>query len=327
MKRITNKLILTFCFVLISFHDMMAQIAPVQADSTVFVKPMFPELLSNASFYLISGFFLILLIIVVVLARTVTQMAKTITGYEEPVVEVIPAAVESISLWKRFDRKFFTKAVPIEKEKDIMFDHSYDGIYELDNDLPPWWKYGFYLTILFAFVYLISYHVLKTGKLQLAEYKQELADADAQQKARMAKMVNFITEENVLALKDEAGIAAGKETFTKNCVACHGSNGEGLVGPNFTDQYWIHGGGIKNIFKTITNGVPAKGMISWKSQLSPKQIQEVGSYILTFQGSKPANGKEPQGTLWIDPQLQTDSTLIVKSDSSNISAAVESSIK
>lgn len=324
MKRITLNLTLTFCFILISFNEMMAQNASAPADSTTLVKPVFPEMFANPSFYLIGGLFLIMLIVVIVLTRTITHMAKSITGYKEPVAEEIPVGVERISLWQRFDRAVLTKAVPIEKEKDIMFDHEYDGIYELDNDLPPWWKYGFYLTIFFAFVYLINYHVLKTGKLQLAEYNQELADADAEQKARMAKMVNFITEENVIALKDDASITAGKETFSKNCVACHGANGEGLVGPNFTDQYWIHGGGIKNIFKVITNGVPAKGMISWKSQLSPKQIQEVGSYILTFQGTKPLNGKEPQGAIWVDPSLQTDSTSTVKSDSAIISAVVDS---
>ncbi|MBL7922847.1 MAG: c-type cytochrome [Bacteroidia bacterium] len=137
-------------------------------------------------------------------------------------------------------------------------------------------------------------------------------------------MANFVSAETVKRLETPEALGSGKDVYTKNCVACHGPQGEGTVGPNLTDDFWIHGGGIKNIFLTVTNGVPAKGMISWKSQLTPKQIQEVSSYIMSLHGSKPANGKEPQGDKWVEAGTSapaaTDSTTVVK-DSSAVSTA------
>jgi cytochrome c oxidase cbb3-type subunit 3 len=106
----------------------------------------------------------------------------------------------------------------------------------------------------------------------------------------------------------------GKATFEKLCSACHRADAGGQVGPNLTDEYWIHGGGIHNVFKTITYGVPDKGMLSWKSQLTPKQIQQVASYILSLKGSNPAGGKEPQGDKWVE--ITTDS-LQLSNDSSS----------
>lgn len=187
----------------------------------------------------------------------------------------------------------FNNAVPIEREEEIMLDHEYDGIRELDNNLPAWWVYMFYLTILFSGVYLAYYHFLG-GNLQEAEYKEEIAIAEKHK----ASLANSINEANVTVLTDEARLANGKTLYSQYCGACHGKSGEGGVGPNLTDEYWLHGGNIKDVFKTITNGVPQKGMISWKAQLSPAQIQEVSSYILSLKGSNPANAKEPQGDLY-----------------------------
>lgn len=201
-----------------------------------------------------------------------------------------------------------TRAVPIERERDVMLDHDYDGIRELDNQLPPWWKWGFALTIVFAFIYLFSYHLSGTGKLQLAEYDEQIQEAARQREELMARSAAFVTSENVVVIKDASGLAEGKGIFEKNCVACHRSDGGGNVGPNLTDEYWIHGGGIKNVFATVSNGVPAKGMISWKSQLSPKQIQEVASYVLTLEGTHPADAKAPQGDLWVATPAPVDST-------------------
>ncbi len=196
-------------------------------------------------------------------------------------------------------------AAPVEKEKDILLDHDYDGIRELDNNLPPWWKYLFYVTIIFGVVYMIDYHVVRSGKLQEAEYIEEVKLADLE-KANMAggKMVDVNT---VQLLKDPADLVSGQATFNKLCVVCHGSKGEGLVGPNLTDAYWIHGGGIKNVFTTITNGVPDKGMITWKTQLTPAQIEEAASFVLSLQGTNPPNAKPPQGTLWSE---KTDSVKV-----------------
>lgn len=294
----------------------------VVADSTAITPPTVPTILYNTSFYYVAFLFLIMLIVIIVMGRVTGNLAKSMSPQVAQKVEEKIVHIEKPSLWQLFDRTVLTKAVPIEKEADIMLDHNYDGIKELDNNLPPWWKWGFYLTILWGLVYLFHYHVFATGKLQKAEYFNEVAIADAENQARAEKMKDYVAADNVLALNDAAAINAGKDTYSKNCVACHGANGEGGVGPNFTDEYWIHGGGIKNIFKVVTNGVPAKGMISWKSHLSPKQIQQVGSYILTFQGTKPANPKEPQGDIWVDPttSIKTDSTVVIK-DSSAIANA------
>lgn len=205
--------------------------------------------------------------------------------------------------------QWLTKSVPVEKEAAIQFEHEYDGIRELDNVLPSWWLWMFYATIIFSFVYLVHYHIspikalekigfVGPGVGQEELYKIEMAEAEKQKQAYLAEVSSKINEENVTALTDPADIAQGKEVFTTNCVICHGKEGQGGAGPNLTDDYWMHGGGIKNIFKTIKYGVPEKGMIAWESQLSPKQIQQVASFILTLRGTNPAGAKEPQGELW-----------------------------
>lgn len=194
-----------------------------------------------------------------------------------------------------------TQSVSIQEENDIMLDHDFDGIKELDNKIPPWWNALFYGAIIFGIIYMIDYHVIGDGNVQEREYQEEMQAANQKLEA-LTKSGAVITEETVTALTDAASLASGKKIFVKNCVACHGQNGEGLVGPNLTDEYWIHGGGIKNVFHTISNGVPSKGMISWKSQLSPNQIQEVGSYVLSLKGTNPPNQKGPQGEKWVDEE-------------------------
>ncbi len=203
------------------------------------------------------------------------------------------------SLWDKV-KYMLTRSTPIEKEADILLEHEYDGIRELDNRIPPWFNGLFYFTILFGIYYLLNYHVFHTGKLQYEEYEEEMKLA-AMQKAELIESGAMINEETVTMLTDAASLSAGKEIFKKNCVACHLDDGGGLVGPNLTDEYWIHGGGIKNVFKTIKYGVPAKGMIRWETQLSPRQIQEVASYVLSLQGTTPANPKAPEGEKWEEP--------------------------
>jgi cytochrome c oxidase cbb3-type subunit III len=316
MKRLLIKITLILsvfiCSPMIIFAQNQDAVAPVQ-------KSDIPEIFFNPAFYLLAGLFLVMLITIIVLSRVLNQLISNVyTKKEEASSSGVAAAevVKKPSFWTRFDRDILTRAVPIEKEKDIMFEHGIDGIRELDNDLPPWWKYGFYLTIVFAVVYLLHYHVFKTGDLQLAEYNNELTLAANAQQERMLKNADMVTAESVIALKDADGLAQGKDIFMKNCVACHGPLGQGLVGPNLTDEFWIHGGGIKNVFNTIVVGVPAKGMISWKSQLSPKQIQQVGSFILTLQGTNPPGAKEPQGTKWVEPVVaSSDTTAVAKTDS------------
>ncbi len=200
-----------------------------------------------------------------------------------------------------------TDAVPIEREDEIMTDHDYDGIHELDNNLPPWWVLGFYITIFFAVVYWAYYEVYLDEPISKIEFAQEMKAAE-ESKAAMAETGDVIDENNVTLLTDEASLEGGKAIYDANCAACHKPDGGGSVGPNLTDEYWIHGGGIKNVFKTITHGVPEKGMISWESMLSPKKRQEVASYILVkLQGTNPADAKEPQGEIWKEAATENSS--------------------
>lgn len=188
-------------------------------------------------------------------------------------------------------------AVPLESEEEIMTDHVYDGIRELDNNLPPWWKYLFYASIVFAGVYLYIYHFSDMGYSQAEEYNQEMLAAEKQKELNL-KLATFSIDESNVPMADEAGIVEGAEMFASYCAACHGGAGEGGVGPNLTDEYWLHGGSLTDVYKTIKEGVPSKGMISWKSQLSPGNMQQIASYIMTLKGTNPANAKEPQGELY-----------------------------
>lgn len=198
-----------------------------------------------------------------------------------------------------------TKAVPVEKEEDVMLDHDYDGIHELDNSLPPWWLALFYFTIALAPVYLWFNHWSEDSVSSAQAYEIEVEEAEEKVSQYLATKADLVDEENVVALTSAGDLNVGSSIYNANCVACHGAAGEGGVGPNLTDDYWIHGGGIKNVFKVVTYGVPEKGMISWKTQLRASDIQKVASYILTMQGTNPPNGKAPQGEKWI-PQEEAE---------------------
>jgi cytochrome c oxidase cbb3-type subunit 3 len=187
---------------------------------------------------------------------------------------------------------------PIEKEKDIMFDHAYDEIRELDNKIPPWFNYLFYGSVVFGIFYMINYHILSSGDVQASEYNEEVKMAELN-KIALVKSGVLLDEKTLTALTDVASLNTGKDIFVKNCAVCHTEKGGGLVGPNLTDDYWIHGGGIKNVYAVIKEGVPAKGMISWKAQLNPRQIQEVSSFILTLRGTNPPNPKAPEGVIYV----------------------------
>jgi len=176
--------------------------------------------------------------------------------------------------------------------RDELLDHDYDGIHEFDNDLPPWWKYSFVLTAVFAASYLGYYHVAKAGQLQGAEYAAEMQQA-ALLIAATTDDPNQLT--TYTALTTPAELSGGKALFATNCAPCHGANAEGKVGPNLTDEYWLHGGEVNHVYKTIKFGVNGKGMVAWKGKLSGKQILQVASYVLSLKGTKPANAKLPQG--------------------------------
>ena len=218
--------------------------------------------------------------------------------------EKVVGEPEKASLWARI-RQSMTKAAPLDKEDEILMEDDYDGIRELDNRIPPWFNYLFYATIIFGIYYLFNYEVFSTGKSQYDEYNAEMQAADIQ-RTQLEAAGAFVTEENVTKLTGQNDLESGREIFKTDCVPCHGPDAGGIVGPNLTDKYWIHGGGIKNVFKTIKYGVPSKGMLSWQTQLNPKQIQEVASYVLSLKGTNPANPKPPQGTIWEEDSTQVN---------------------
>ncbi|MBT8189387.1 MAG: c-type cytochrome [Bacteroidia bacterium] len=211
------------------------------------------------------------------------------------------------SWWNRFSRRM-TDAVPVTQEESILLDHEYDGIRELDNNLPPWWLYGFYVSIAFSIFYIIFFHFSAYAKTSTQEWELEMARAQEQVDKYLATQADLIDETNVTLLTDEASLEKGKSIFEAQCAACHLNHGGGnsvSVGPNLTDEYWIHGGGIKNVFTTVKYGVPEKGMIAWNTQLRPADIHAVSSYLLTLQGTNPEGAKEPQGEKWV-PEENTE---------------------
>jgi cytochrome c oxidase cbb3-type subunit 3 len=175
--------------------------------------------------------------------------------------------------------------------------HDYDGITELDNSAPPLFNYILYGTILFAVVYLVNYHVLGTGESQVQEYLVGSNELDSLRAKQALLVANRVDEKTVMLSKEPKVLAAGEATYVRLCAVCHGTDGGGKIGPNMTDDYWLHGNTAGRMFATIQKGVPAKGMISWESQLSPAQIAEVTSYIATLHGTKPAAPKAPEGIL------------------------------
>lgn len=221
--------------------------------------------------------------------------------------------------------KTLVDAVAVEEEESILLDHDYDGIKELDNNLPPWWKYGFYLTIVVAVVYLVNFHVIDNGDLQGKEYEKEMAKAKLEIEEFMKNSANNVDETTVKLLIDASDLEKGKEVFLGSCATCHGRAGEGSVGPNFADEYWLHGGSIQDIFKSIKYGWAEKGMKAWKEDLSPMQIAQVASYIKSLKGTNPANAKAPQGDLYSEEgAVSAEDSTIVKGDSLMVKLSADS---
>jgi cytochrome c oxidase cbb3-type subunit 3 len=208
---------------------------------------------------------------------------------------------------------------PIEEEHEIILDHNYDGIKELNNDLPPWWLYGFYATIIFGAIYLLRYHVFN-GQNQYDELEIEYAEANAAIEEYNKTAKDRVDFNSVELLTDASSLASGKQIFETTCVACHKADGGGGIGPNLTDKHWILGGGIKNVFKTITEGGrDGKGMIAWKQTYKPSEIAQVASYVLSLQGTTPTEPKAPEGDLWEDENSGSPSeTNVQASDSTQV---------
>ena len=264
--------------------------------------------LSDVSFWTLSTVMALELFVIFIMLIFIHNLWRII--YPRPIQVAQKAAFKNLWVartWANLDKKFFTKAAPIEKEADILLDHNYDGIKELDNALPPWWKYGFYITIFVAIFYILKFEVWHEGMNPTEEYNTEMAEAKLETDQYLASMKENVDEKSVMML-DAAGIHAGKLLFTKTCVACHTESGAGGVGPNLTDNYSIHGAKIQDIFKTIKYGYPDKGMQSWQSNFSPVEIQQLSSYIKSLSNTNVPNGKAPQGDLIIEEAAMSDST-------------------
>lgn len=249
----------------------------------------------------IASFLLIVLLFLIIFEKVKEASEALYTDHiseEERKAYLAKKEKTAIKDWKSL-LQALTSVKAVEEEHDIILEHDYDGIKELDNDLPPWWLYMFYATILFAAVYL-GYYELFGGDSQTDEYNQQVAEAQiAIEKYRStAKVVDL---SNLEVSDDQAALNKGKKIFKSNCAACHMVDGRGSIGPNLTDEYWILGGGIKNIYNTISEGGrDGKGMISWKNSLSPEKIQQVANYVWSLQGTNPDKAKAPEGEKWTE---------------------------
>jgi len=282
---------------LIFFSVLMAMEYFIDSgDQPAFIK--FPMV----SLFLLVFLFL-LIAIEMVMAAVDNVMYQLMTEEQKRQLDEINNTDVEIteSAWYKNLMKRLTKSEPVENEMALLLDHDYDGIKELDNQLPPWWLYLFYGGIVFAAVYLIRYEVMD-GDNQETELRKEMAQAKIDVAKYMLTAPDMMSEKNVTKLTDASSLASGKTIYTNNCAACHRADGGGQIGPNLTDDHWIFGGDVKNLFHTITNGGrDGKGMVAWKATLKPTEIQEVASYILSLQGSNPKDPKVQEGELWVDP--------------------------
>ncbi len=287
--RLRNKILL--CLTLI-----------LSGASTTFAAT-YTEKLNGVALGAIIATLIIIVIACFVLLKTFRIMsAMIIPKQEEPLDETrlrtheetaavrVPSTDQKLTWWQKV-----LSLRPLEEEKQLLIMHDYDEIQELDNPIPAWFNWLFYGSIVFAIVYMLHYHVFKTGPLQDEEYAIEMKQAEQEKQVFLAKSGNIIDENSVKLSTDAGVLESGKAVYVQNCVACHGQGGEGIVGPNLTDEFWIHGGTVNDIFKVIKYGVPEKGMISWEKQLTPQQISDVSNYIESLKGTNPPNPKAPQG--------------------------------
>lgn len=251
-------------------------------------------------FYLIAGLLFVVALLVVVVALYVLQVLRYMAK-DAAMKRARTQGVEYIEepgWWTKLNQKLHGY-VPVEKEATIIMDHSYDGIRELDNHLPPWWKWLFYGSIIWGVIYFIAYHVTDSLPLQTEEYNTEVAQAEEQvRKLKAANPEAVIDENTVILTTDATALADGKETFNNICSSCHRMDGGGDIGPNLTDKYWKHGGSIGDVFKVVRDGVPNTNMVAWGGALSPEKMQNVSSYLLSLQGTNPPNAKAPEGDLY-----------------------------
>jgi len=297
---------------LIALAIILAELTIVTGDKSVLeVYPIF---------WLVLG---VILFLAIAIEVSVAALDKTLYMSLKPDDRAAYDAAVTVREKNRFAwfKETYDKLLdkkPIENEDEIILDHNYDGIKELDNNLPPWWLYGFYASIIFAGIYLARYHVFD-GATQKEEYLAEVAEAKAAVEAYKENAKGLIDANTVELLTGNEDINAGKAIFSGNCAACHKIDGGGGIGPNLTDSYWILGGGIKNVFNTISEGGRAgKGMVSWKTDLKPEEMAQVASYVLSLHSTTPLDPKEPEGELWVDPDARVDEVEVEAIDSASV---------
>ena len=250
--------------------------------------------LSSSSFYML----VIVIGLEIVVLLTMLYYLQQLLAKEKIASTIVEeATVESVPTWKIWWDKL-NNFRPAQDENDLLLDHDYDGIKELDNRLPTWWVYGLYVTILFSCVYLYRFHISHSAPLSGEEYQIAMQKADEEKETYLKNAASKVDENTVTLMADASTLGQGKQLYSTVCIACHGPVGQGLVGPNLTDDYWLHKGGIKDIFKTIKYGVAEKGMKSWEADFSPVQMAALANYVKSLHGTKPANPKEPQGDLF-----------------------------
>lgn len=302
----------TIAAVLVTALSFVAQNSMAQdVAAAIKTEPNYGGLTAN-NFYAFVGVIVIEITAIMFLAFNIKSVYRDLAPEK--------AAVKKSKFsawWNLMDKKFFTKAIPVEKEADAMLDHDYDGIHELDNALPPWWKYGFYITIAVAFFYIGYFHAFGEGKNPTQEYEAEMNKARIEKEIYEANNKDKIDENNV-PMADASGLAEGKDLFTAKCWACHGKAGEGGAGPNLTDDYWIHKGSLNDIYHSIKTGYQDKGMQSWAKEFTPKQMSNIASFIKTLHGTNPANAKGPQGDLFTEGAA-ADSAIKTNADTTAVS--------
>lgn len=269
-------------------------------------QPAFIKYPMVVLFLMVMLFLLIAIEITISAIDTITD--QLLTDEQREKLAVASSISYKESEWFKNLMQKLTKTEPIENEISVLLNHDYDGIKELDNNLPPWWVYLFYASIVFGLVYFVRFEVMD-GDNQEMELQKELAQAKIDVAEYMKTAPDLMDEKTVTVLTDPGDLAIGKTIFTTNCAACHRVDAGGQIGPNLTDDHWILGGGIKNIFHTLNNGGrDGKGMISWKGTLKPKEMQKVASYVISLKGSNPVDPKAPDGEIWVEDIQKPNST-------------------
>ncbi|PSL49367.1 cytochrome c oxidase cbb3-type subunit 3 [Chitinophaga niastensis] len=258
-------------------------------DAVVTASPYFTRL-SQTSFYLLLSVIVLELAVII----SLLFLLRYLVGIKRKCKpkKVVAAGKPRISWWEKVNN---TQTLDTAAEAGQNMGHNFDGIRELNNPTPPWWKWGFIFSICFGIVYFWRTEISHSAPSQIEELAMAEEKAAIAKEAYLKNAANNIDENNVTLLVDAGDITAGQKMFISNCAPCHGPQGQGVVGPNLTDDYWLHGGKINEVFKTIKYGVADKGMKSWQEDFSPKQLAQLASFIKSIHGSNPPNAKEPQG--------------------------------